>query len=365
MAYFLNLFSPQTYEAFSNSGQSISGFRLSQQKLAERVRPGDRFVCYMTGLSRWIGILDILSDCFVDDTPYYFEEDDPFIVRFRVRPIIWLPVQHTVPIHSDELWNALTFTKDHDKNTSQWTGKLRSSLNQLSDADGQLLERVLRRQAEQPERFEINESKYRRLVTQRVRRPDRVVSVTVPVDDDEQGDTPVATQRESIRMQALLARVGEKMGFSIWLPRQDRAAVLTEWNSEGESLLPVLPLNYDEATIRTVEQIDVLWLKRRTIIRAFEVEHTTAIYSGILRMADLLALQPNLDIKLHLVAPAERRDKVFQEILRPVFSLLERGPLAEYCSFISYDSLRDLASNRYLSHLSDSVIEEYAEEAES
>jgi hypothetical protein len=27
------------------------------------------------------------------------------------------------------------------------------------------------------------------------------------------------------------------------------------------------------------------------------VEHTTSIYSGILRMADLLALQPNMDIR--------------------------------------------------------------------
>src|SRR5690242_21750466 len=33
-----------------------------------------------------------------------------------------------------------------------------------------------------------------------------------------------------------------------------------------------------------------------SIVRAFEVEHTTSVYSGILRMADLLALQPNMDI---------------------------------------------------------------------
>ena len=47
---------------------------------------------------------------------------------------------------------------------------------------------------------------------------------------------------------------------------------------------------------------------RRSIVRAFEVEHTTAVYSGLLRMADLLALQPNMDIRLHIVAPDERRD---------------------------------------------------------
>ena len=61
---------------------------------------------------------------------------------------------------------------------------------------------------------------------------------------------------------------------------------------------------------------------------AFEVECTTSVYSGLLRMSDLMALQPNLDINLYLVAPDERREKVKQEILRPTFSLREK-PLAE------------------------------------
>jgi len=126
----------------------------------------------------------------------------------------------------------------------------------------------------------------------------------------------------------------------------------------------VLPLNYDETTLKTVGRIDVLWLKGRAIMRAFEVEHTTSIYSGILRMADLLALQPNMDTKLHIVAPYSRRDKVFQEIRRPVFSLLDRGPLSESCTYVSYDSLRELSEQRHLAHLSDNVLDEYAEEAE-
>ena len=40
---------------------------------------------------------------------------------------------------------------------------------------------------------------------------------------------------------------------------------------------------------------------------AFEAESTTTIDSGLLRLSDLLALQPNLDIDLYLVAPDERR----------------------------------------------------------
>jgi hypothetical protein len=154
------------------------------------------------------------------------------------------------------------------------------------------------------------------------------------------------------------------MGLKIWIPKGDRTGVLAEWRAEHRPLLEILPLNYDETTIKTIEQIDVLWLKGRSIVRAFEVEHTTSIYSGILRMADLRALQPNMSIKLHIVAPYSRRDKVFQEIQRPVFSLLEEGPLSERCTYLSYDSVDEIGKEKHLAHLSDSVLDEYAEEAE-
>ncbi len=162
----------------------------------------------------------------------------------------------------------------------------------------------------------------------------------------------------------MLANIGAQMGLNIWIPRSDRTAVLGEWSSEHRPILETLPLNYDETTIKTIEQIDVLWLRGRAIVRAFEVEHTTSIYSGILRMADLLALQPNMNIKLHIVAPYSRRDKVFQEIQRPVFSLLEEGPLSERCTYLSYDSIEDIMKEKHLAHLSDSVLDEYTEEAE-
>ena len=81
-------------------------------------------------------------------------------------------------------------------------------------------------------------------------------------------------------------------------------------------------------------------------------------------MADLLALQPNIMIKLHLVAPIERKGKVFEELQRPVFTYLENGPLSERCSYLSYDSLRSLFAVKHLSHLRDDVLDEYEEFAE-
>ena len=155
------------------------------------------------------------------------------------------------------------------------------------------------------------------------------------------------------------------MGFRIWVPRSDKARVLELIPATmHERFLELLPLNYDDTTLRTVEQIDVLWLKGRSMARAFEIEHTTAIYSGLLRMADLLALQPNMDIRLHIVAPPDKRERVLREIRRPVFSLLERGPLYEQCSFLSYDAIDLLAETQHLSHMSDTIIKEYEESAE-
>src|SRR5437016_7549419 len=132
-----------------------------------------------------------------------------------------------------------------------------------------------------------------------------------------------------------------------------------KWKGDPRDVLERLPLNYDDTTLRTIEQIDVLWLRSRSIVRAFEIEHTTSVYSGLLRMADLLALQPNMDIRLHIVAPDDRREKVFAEIRRPVFSLLESGPLSDCCTFIAYESVRELAKDTNLEYLSDRVLERY------
>jgi hypothetical protein len=117
------------------------------------------------------------------------------------------------------------------------------------------------------------------------------------------------------------------MGLDVWVARNDRSR---DWNGHRFTDLPrlraELPLQFDEATNRTIELIDVLWLKGNAVVAAFEIESTTSIYSGLLRMSDLIAMQPNLNIPLYLVAPDERRQKVFAEVNRPTFSRLSPAP---------------------------------------
>ncbi len=364
MRYFLNLFSPETYVSFSNSNRDRSGFRLKQKNMAAKVQTGDRFVCYLTKVSRWVGIFEVESTSFIDTTPIFFEKDDPFVVRFQVKPLVWLDINKAIPIHDASIWNQLSFTKNVDPKSQAWTGKFRSSLTPLSEEDGRFLEFQLLSQVKESREFPLTE---KNKINVRQQSVPYVSSIpTIPIDESKKtGEiqtVDVGEIRESIRIQALLARIGETMGMKIWIPRNDRNAVFQKW--QPDSPLPEsLPLNYDDLTLRTIEQIDVLWLKGRSIVRAFEVEHTTSIYSGILRMADLLALQPNMDIKLHIVAPDERKEKVFQEIRRPVFSMFEKGPLSKRCSYIGYENVSKLADEKLLKFLSVDVIDQYAEQA--
>jgi hypothetical protein len=283
--------------------------------------------------------------------------------------VLWLPVKFAIPIKEDELWNHLSFTKGYDKGSSGWAQSVKGSLRALQEADATLIRSALVRQAGPEARsYVYDEETYDSFLARPVPTAAQTVSVTVPSESQEV-DAPDSTAqineaRESIQIQSLLAQIGTQMGFKVWIPRSDRARVLAELSTGKESVLDRLPLNYEENTLRTIEQIDVIWLKGRSIQRAFEVEHTTSIYSGLLRMADLLALQPNLNIRLHIVAPSARRDKVFREITRPVFSLsVENQPLSKCCTLITYDDVRALSSAPNLSYLSDRVLEEYEESA--
>lgn len=368
MAYYINLFSPETYQAFTNSDRSVSGFRERQKGVASGLRPGDKFICYVTKLSRWVGVLEINNSYFIDDKPIFCPKSDPFIIRLNVKCNVWLPLEKSIPVDDDISWNNLSFTKNLPKKSLSWTAMVRSSLRKLEDSDGNYLEHLLQNQFESPKIYSLGEIDQKKLKSSIVKTHDsKQVRVLIPENEE---NLPVlsnenqSTQRDSIKIQALLAQIGERMNLKIWIPKSDRQRVLEAWTPKNQSLLEHLPLNYDDATLKTIENIDVLWIKGRSIIRAFEIEHTTSIYSGILRMADLMALQPNLNISAHIVAPVDRKEKVLHEITRPVFALLEKGPLSESCTFISYESVQELSKEKRLEYMTDTVMEEYAEYAE-
>ena len=369
MKYYLDIFSPETARAFDDAPRDFAGFKKKWQKWIqkENMGPGDRLICYCTRIQRFIGAFELASGP-VDNTLQSSDENDSYPIKFKIRELAWLPLEQGISIHENTVWNNLSFTRDLAKHSHRWTYKVRSSPSPVSSEDGQFLEKVLLDQSEKRTIYPFSDAERKKLRVSKIKiSGNKEVVVTTPDDEElesEQGQTSAKDIRNSIRAQARLSEVGEKLGFKIWLPRNDRARVLEVWSPQEDSVLDELPLVFDEVTLRTIENIDVLWIRGRSIVRAFEVEDTTSIYSGILRMADLLALQPMLDIKIHIVAPTERRDAVIRQIRRPVFAVLEKGPLAELCTFISYDQLEVLAKREQLKYMTDKIVQEHEESFE-
>ena len=54
--------------------------------MAERIKPGDVFVCYLTRLSRWFGLLEVIEGPFIDDKPIFAIDEHRLRTRRRDGP---------------------------------------------------------------------------------------------------------------------------------------------------------------------------------------------------------------------------------------------------------------------------------------
>jgi hypothetical protein len=346
MTYWLDLFTGTTWEEFKEYGASVSGFRKRMHNAVERIKPGDILLCYLTGVMRWVGALEVEGRSRDKKSIWKFDE---FPERLSVKSIVLLAPEHGVPM--EDLEAKVDFYRSQADRPG-FNGFLRMSPNRFKRAsDGELILSLLLAAEKHPTTRPVDPKKLARKPFYKAesKRGKKTITtvVSVPGPDEPtrtdpaelaEKETPAVTTRHTEIQYALLA-LGRDMGFELWVARNDRSKI---WNGTNLGSLPgmvnQLPTQFNEATNRTIELIDVLWLKGNSIVAAFEVESTTSVYSGLLRMSDLLALQPNLSINLFLVAPDDRRDKVENELMRPTFKLRER-PLASICGFLGFDSL--------------------------
>lgn len=144
------------------------------------------------------------------------------------------------------------------------------------------MEKILVEQSESQKSYPLTAIDQKNLRSSMINSEIGQIVVSIPEDDGRVSGRHCMEMGHT-KVQALIAKIGESMGFRIWLPLADRQRVLEAWDpDEDNTLLNHLPLNYDNVTLWTIENIDVLWIQRNAIIRAFEIEHSTSIYSGLL-----------------------------------------------------------------------------------
>jgi type II restriction enzyme len=130
-------------------------------------------------------------------------------------------------------------------------------------------------------------------------------------------------EQESLHaeMQWHLLKIGNALGYDVMPASNDRSKSYSGnyFSFISRGAFPVLDVDRD--TLNTIQLVDVLWFAKgsQKIAGAFEVEKSTSIYSGILRLNDLACSLEDHGTVLYLVIPDQREKEVLLQLKRPSF----------------------------------------------
>lgn len=139
------------------------------------------------------------------------------------------------------------------------------------------------------------------------------------------------------QVQTLLGGIGHKKGYDIFVPPNDVGKL--DWTLTGRyAPRRTIPAGF-ESVREIVSEIDVVWVARgrEAITALFEVEHSTPVYSGLLRFNDVLLTEPNLS-RFSIVSNDIRRALFARQLRRPTF---RKSGLSELTSFLEYANVFD------------------------
>lgn len=171
---------------------------------------------------------------------------------------------------------------------------------------------------------------------------ERNVQITAPVEPSTVNtETEVTPNHEQAskhtQIQFQLAKLGRQFSYDVWIASNDRKHT---WNNESleDYSIPQLPYfnGVGMKSQQMIQLIDVIWLKRSMIVAAFEIESTTSIFSGLLRMSDLTIALENFILPIYIAVPEERVNHVEAQLSRLTFQQLG---LHERCRFFTFEKL--------------------------
>jgi 16S rRNA G966 N2-methylase RsmD len=112
----------------------------------------------------------------------------------------------------------------------------------------------------------------------------------------------------------ILASIGRKRGYDIWIGKREQS----EKDRDGKPLLQYMTIKNciaaNARNMNTVANIDLLWMKDRTIVAVFEVESTTAMTEALLRGSNV-----DKEVAKFLVLPEEREGQLRGKLTSPLF----------------------------------------------
>jgi type II restriction enzyme len=120
-------------------------------------------------------------------------------------------------------------------------------------------------------------------------------------------------------MQYHILTIGNSIGYDVIAAANDRSKCYRGNNLSFICLDKFPDIAVDRDTYKTITLIDAIWFEgdSNKITCAFEVEKSTSIYSGILRLTDLHCSFPDNSPSLYLIIPDNREKEVILQLQRP------------------------------------------------
>ena len=132
--------------------------------------------------------------------------------------------------------------------------------------------------------------------------------------------TEIKEENMHLQIQYLLLKIGKSLGYDVISASNDRGKSYKDTKFSFISLPRLPKIDIQEDVLKTIDLIDVIWFEKGTnkIVCAYEIEKSTSIYSGILRLVDLAITLPDSEkISLYLVAPEHREKEIIAQLKRP------------------------------------------------
>jgi 16S rRNA G966 N2-methylase RsmD/DNA-directed RNA polymerase subunit RPC12/RpoP len=146
-----------------------------------------------------------------------------------------------------------------------------------------------------------------------------------------------ARQSQHNEVLALLAEVGKSLGFKIWIGRIEQSG-FADGLAGHKKLSEYVNADLDSLTNaenkKTIQGIDLLWIKSNKILSSFEIEFSTSMTSGLVRGSNI-----DSAVAKYLVIPEEREEQFKRKQKSPMFA--ERFEMDNW-NLLFFDAIRHL-----------------------
>src|SRR5579871_560899 len=187
--------------------------------------------------------------------------------------------------------------------------------------------------------------------------------VTLP-DDILNPTIDVNIQKRHAQIQFLLYKIGYQLGYSTWIAQNDKGIKYQDKKfGEYEGIVSSLRnknnlIGKFEEAISSALLIDCIWFKNGSLMPAvMEIEHSTGVNSGLLRMKKLYNHISNFKTRYVIVASDDDRDEVIRKANAKDFADLN----TRFFSYSAVEELYALCQKRKLKGVTEEFLDCYME----